>query len=425
LKTYFTALLFFILITGAALSQREGDRIIAIVGNEVILESDLNFQLISFMKQNNLTTYNDQVVEHVFQSMITEKLILAKAEQDSVYVSDEELNKQVDSRLQQLVSQFGSEKNLEEAYGITIIKVKKILKEQIAQNIKVERVKQQKFGSGISVTRSEAINFYNDYKDSLPPVPETVELYEVVRVPKITEESKQQARIKALAILDSLKTGSDFSVLAKNNSDDPGSKDNGGVLGKSKKGSFVKEFEEAAFLLNPGEISDLVETEFGYHIIKLIDKSGDFITAQHILVKFPKNESADFEEINFLKDLRTKIKNGEYNFKQAAKQFSQETRSAADSGYIGKIRINNLDSAEILVLKDLDRGGISDPVKVGDDRYYAYYMYNLVDRIPEHKATIENDFKTIEELALKYKEQKILAEWIEELKKSIYLDIKI
>jgi len=425
LKTYFTALLLFYLTSGVILCQREGDRIIAIVGNEVILESDLNFQLISFMKQNNLTTYNDQVIEHVFQSMITEKLILAKAEQDSVFVSDEELNKQVDTRLHQLVSQFGSEKNLEEAYGITIIKVKKILKEQIAQNIKVERVKQQKFGSGISVTRSEVINFYNNYKDSLPPVPETVELFEVVRVPKITEESKQQARIKALAILDSLKSGSDFSTIAKNNSDDPGSKENGGLLGKSKKGSFVKEFEEAAFLLNPGEISGLVETEFGFHIIKLIDKSGDFITAQHILVKFPKNESADFEEINFLKDLRTKIKNGEYNFKQAAKQYSQETRSAVDSGYIGKISLNNLDSAEILVLKDLDKGGISDPVKVGDERYYAYYMYNLVDRIAEHKATIENDFKTIEDLALKYKEQKMLAEWIEELKKSIYLDVKI
>src|SRR3972149_7490557 len=425
LKNFLIAIIFIVFSSGITLSQKEGDRIIAIIGNGVILESDLNFQIISFLNQNNMTTYNEQVIEHIFQGMITEKLILAKAEQDSIYVSDEELNKQVDNRLKQLVTQFGSEKNLEEAYGITIIKVKKILKEQIEQSIKVERVKQQKFGSGITVTRSEVLNFYKDYKDSLSPVPETFELYEIVRVPKITEESKLQAKIKAQAILDSLKSGADFTTLAKNNSDDHGSAENGGILGKSKKGSFVKEFEDAAFLLNPGEVTDLVETEFGFHIIKLIDKAGDFITAQHILVKYPKNETADFEEINFLKDLRTKIQNGEITFKKAAKQFSQEQRSALDSGYIGKVGINNLDSLEIIALKDLEKGGISDPVKVGDDRYYAYYMYFVADRFTEHIATLENDFKVIEEKALMYKEQKILSDWIEELKKSIYVDIKI
>ena len=128
LKNFLIAIIFIVFSSGITLSQKEGDRIIAIIGNGVILESDLNFQIISFLKQNNMTTYNEQVIEHIFQGMITEKLILAKAEQDSIYVSDEELNKQVDNRLKQLVTQFGSEKNLEEAYGITIIKVKKILK---------------------------------------------------------------------------------------------------------------------------------------------------------------------------------------------------------------------------------------------------------------------------------------------------------
>ncbi len=419
------ALILLLILSSFSFSQREGDRIIAIIGNGVILESDLNFQLVSFMKQNNLTTYNDEILMHVFQGMVTEKLILAKAEQDSIYVSDEELNKQVDNRLKQLVSQFGSEKNLEDAYGITIIKVKNILKEQIAQNIKVERVKQQKFGSGITVSRSEVIKFYNDNKDSIPPVPETYELYQIVRIPKITEDSKKQALSKINMILDSIKLGTDFSELAKNNSDDPGSAENGGLLGKSKRGSFVKEFEDAAFLLNPGEVSDIVESEFGYHIIKLIEKSGDFITVRHILVKFPRSESADFEEINFLKNLSVKIRNNETTFKNAAVQFSEDPRSAADSGYVGKITVNELDSLEILAIKDLEKGGISEPVKVGDDNYYAYYMYMVHDRIPEHTATLDNDFKILETFTLKFKEQKILAEWIEELKKTIYLDIKI
>ena len=199
----------------------------------------------------------------------------------------------------------------------------------------------------------------------------------------------------------------------------------GGNLGKAKRGSFVKEFEDAAFLLNPGGVSDIVETEFGYHLIKLNDKSGDFITAQHILIKFPRLDAADFTEISFLKDLKGKILNGELTFKQAAVLHSQEPKTAADSGYFGKISINNLDSLEIMAVKDLEPGGISEPVKVGDERFYGYYIYMMKERITEHAATIENDYSLIQQYAQRYKEQKMLGDWIEELKKTIYVDIKL
>lgn len=414
-----------LLVTFSVHSQGEGDKIIAIVGNDVVLQSDLNFQLYTYMQQNNIQEVSNDMVQQVFQNLVSEKLMLAKAEQDSIFVSSDEVNKQVEGRIRDMVAQFGSEKNVEEAYGLTIPKIKNLLRDQTERNIKLTRVKQAKFGYGINVTKPEVTKFYNDYRDSLPMVPETYDLSQIIRIPKITEDAKFMAREKAEKILDSLKAGASFEELAKRNSDDSLSAIQGGALGKSKKGSFVKEFEDAAFLLKPGEISGIVESEFGYHIIKLNDKTGDFITCQHILVKFPRLEAADFTEINFLKDLKDKINSGQTTFNKAAVEYSQDPKSAADSGHIGKLSVTNLDQLEIAALTPLSIGEISDPVKVGDERYYGYYMYRVNDKFPEHKATLEGDYILIEQYAQKYKEQKLLGEWLEELKKTIYLEIKL
>lgn len=406
-------------------SQGEGDKIIAIVGNDVVLQSDLNFQLYTYMQQNNIHEISNDMVQQVFQNLVSEKLMLAKAEQDSIFISTDEVNKQVEGRIREMVAQFGSEKNVEEAYGLTIPKIKNLLRGQTERSMMLTRVKQAKFGYGINVTKPEVIKFYNDYQDSLPLVPETYDLSQIIRIPKITEDAKFLARDKAEKILDSVKAGGSFDELAKRNSDDSLSAIQGGALGKSKKGSFVKEFEDAAFLLKPGEVSGIVESEFGYHIIKLNDKSGDFITCQHILVKFPRLEAADFTEINFLKDLKDKINSGQITFNKAAIEHSQDPKSAADSGHIGKLSVTNLDPLEVAALNPLSVGGLSDPVKVGDERYYGYYMYRVNDKFPEHKATLESDYVLIEQYAQKFKEQKLLGEWLEELKKTIYLEIKL
>ena len=182
-------------------SQQEGDRIIAIIGNEVILSSDLNYQLMLYARQNNITQLNDRVIQEVFKNMVTEKLILAKADQDSIYVSDEDVQKQLDYRIKSLVQQFGSEKNLEDAYGITVAKIKTILKDDIRKKMKVERMKQKKFGFGIIVTGTEVRDFYKQYKDSIPDVPETFELYEIMRIPTLSEEAKSMAHDKAEELL--------------------------------------------------------------------------------------------------------------------------------------------------------------------------------------------------------------------------------
>lgn len=421
--TLFSLLLF--AFTSLSSAQQEGDRIIAIIGNDIISESDLNAQLYLYAKQNNIPQLTEQVVRQVFQNMLAEKLMLAKAEQDSIIVTDEEAQKQVDFRVQQMIQQFGSEKNLEEAYGMTMIRIRSYLKEELKKRMKIDRLKAKKFGSGITITRTEVLKFYNDYKDSLPPVPETFELYQIVRFPRLSEEAKKVAYTRAKSLLDSIKLGTDFSELARRYSDDSASAVHGGDLGKVKKGMLVKEFEDAAYLLKAGEVSDVVETQYGYHIIKLNEKSGEIIRVQHILVKFPQLESADFDAIAFLNDLKAKTHGDEKTFKELAVLHSQDKQLAADSGYVGKLNITQLDSAEIIALKELGKNDVSEPVRVGGERDYSYSIFFVKDRFPEHKANIEGDYHLIETIALNHKENRVLNEWLEELKKDIYVEVKI
>ena len=403
----------------------EGDRLLAVIGNSIITESDLQQQVGLYMRQNNIPQYNDKLITQIFQNMVAEKLMLAKGEQDSISATDEEIQKQLDYRIKSMIEQFGSEKNLEQEYGLTMAKIKDVLKDDIKNKIIVDKVKQNKFGSGIKVTSNEVKNFFQQYGDSLPKMPDTYELYQIAISPKLTEEDKQSAYLRAKDILDSIKAGADFSEMAMKYSEDSASAIRGGDLGKVKKGTFVKEFEDAAYLLKPGEVSNIVESQFGYHIIKLVSKSGDIIETKHILIKFPKSQSADFQAINELKDLRTKTLNGEKTFQQMVMLYSQDKTSLKDSGYVGKVLLSSLDSLQIMAVKDLKPGDISEPVRIGDQDNYSYTIFYVKDVILEHRLNLENDYKVIENYALNYKENKEMGEWLEDLKKSIYVDIKI
>ena len=414
-----------ILFATRVFAQDEGDKIIAIVGNDIITMYDLNYAIQQYALQYNLTQITQKDYQQVFQNMIFEKMMLAKADQDSITVTEEDVQKQLDSRLRVMKEQFGSEKNIETYYGVSLNKLKGTLKDELRKQLKIDKLKQMKFGSGIRVSGTEVEQFYEDNKDSIPDVAETLELYQIVRIPQLTEEAKNIARNKAQALLDSIKLGADFSELARKYSDDSLSASRGGDLGKIKKGIFVKEFEDAIYTLKPGQVSDLVETQFGFHIIKVTQKTGDNIKALHILVKIPHLESEDFATINSLKDLRAQALSGQKTFQQLAVESSQDKETAKDSGYIGKISMNNLDSAEVKALNDMKPGDISDPVRIGDNEDYTYSIFMLKDRIPPHKVSLKNDYALLEKYAQNYKENKALGEWFEELKKSIYVDIKL
>lgn len=416
--------LFFLTALNYVNAQKEGDRIIAIVGNEIILESDLQYQMQMYARQNNITTMNPVIAQQIFQQMITDKIILAKAEQDSITVKDEEVNKELDYRLRSLIQQVGSEQRIQEVYGMPLVKIRLMLKDDLVKKMMTDKLKRKKFSNPVKVSDKEVRDFYNNYKDSLPNASQEFELSHIFVSRKLTDAEKQMSKTKALQILDSVKAGIDFSELAKRNSDDRGSAINGGDLGFAKKGVFVKEFDEALYKLNIDEVSDVVETEFGYHIIKLKEKKGDLLRAQHILVTFKKQEASDFETISLLNKIKDSITAGTLTFDKAVLLYSQDVETNTKAGYLGFIPVEKLDSNYVDELSKLEIGEISKPLRSGDDNNYGYELIKIKSKVAPHKLTLETDYDKLKKYASAIKDNKAYEAWIEELKKSIYVDIK-
>lgn len=415
----------FISVCSISSAQVEGDRIIAIVGNEIITESDFQYQVQLYARQNQLQEISPYLAQQIFQSMLTNKIILAKAEQDSIQVTEDEVTRELDGRIKNLIEQVGSQQRLEELYGMSLPKIRILLKDDLQKSLRVEKLRRQKFQSGLRINEKEVKEFYKTYKDSLPDVSEEFEIAHIVMQRKVSSSEKQAAGEVAQSILDSIKRGVDFSELAKRNSADSMSARVGGDLGYARKGTFVKEFEESVFSLKPGEVSEIVETEFGYHIIKLNEKQGDKVKSQHILIRFPRFESSDFETINFLKDIKSRIEKGEITFEDAAKQYSQDEDAKANGGNLGRIPAEELDSLTIENLKNISPGQITDPLRVGSDANYGYEVYKLIRIFPSHKLSLESDYERIKKFAESFKENKEMENWINEIRETIYVDIKM
>ena len=409
-----------------AYSQVEGDRIIAVVGNEIITESDFQYQVQLYARQNRITEISPYIAQQIFQSMLTNKIMLAKAEQDSIMASEDEVEKELSSRMDNLVAQAGSPDRLETVYGMPMAKIRNLLRDELRKNIMVEKLKREKFSGGVRVTDNDIKEFYTLYRDSLPDVSEEFELAHIFLERKVSDPEKAEANRIASELLDSIKQGVDFSELATRYSADSGSARLGGDLGFAKKGTFVKPFEEAVYSLKIGEVSEIVETEFGLHIIKLTEKDGDKVRAQHILIPFPTFESSDFETINFLDSIKSKIETGDLKFEDAAAQYSQDNFTKNKGGYLGKVHLEQLDSNTAEVIKSTSKGGITKPLRsVGRNMEYGYEIYKLINVFPPHKLSLEQDYDRIRKFAESYKENKELENWINEIRESIFVDIKM
>ena len=288
-----------------------------------------------------------------------------------------------------------------------------------------QMVQNQKFGS-IEISRLEVDEFFEEFSDSLGVIPEKFFISHIFVNPKATEKVKSKARDFANTILDSIKRGADFAELAKKVSDDPGSAAQGGDLGFVKRGVFFPQFESVAYTLKEGELSQVVESPVGFHIIQLLERRGDAIHTRHILVKIKNDPDADLKAIELLTEIRDSILTSKNSFTYFAKKYSDDKESGRFGGELGTFEVGQLDKSLLDVVYKLKVGEISYPKRLEvDANTYGYHIVKLNSRNPEHKPDFEKDYDEIKKLAEFNKKQKMYGAWIKELRDKIYWEIKI
>jgi len=416
----FPALLMFASLPLAA--QTVIDRIVAVVDKEIITESELDERVAFLAMQNRLDPNRPEFKRQVLDAVITEKLILAQALLDSVVVTDDEVTRTLDQRIQSFIRQVGSEQRVEQMYGKSIARIKIEYRSDIRNEMLVQKVRQQREAS-LSVTRREAEEFFAAYKDSLPQVPEEFDLSHIFMSPKPDTAVEAKTRAVVQAILDSIRAGGDFAAFARRYSID-GTAANGGDLGWAKRGDYVRDFEETVFGLKENEVSGIVKTQFGFHIIQLIGRRGESVRARHILFKIEKGAASDSATVRQLRDIRRRGLSGE-TFAELARKYSEDEDTKSLGGDLGTLTGDQLQPDFAAEVKDLKEGEIGEPRRATVGATYGFHIVWMRKRTTPHTMSLDQDYHRIEQLALFVKRNRLNAEWVEELKKTIYVDIRL
>ncbi len=414
------------LLTGISVYGQEViDKIAAVVGDEIITQSELEFQVNIFAAQRRVDATTPGLKNQVLNALIEEKLVYTQANLDSITVTDDEVKSRIDYQLEVFKQQYGSLAKVEEVYGMSVEKIRRELQDGVRKNIMVQKLQEKNF-SDVETSRREVEDFFNLFQDSLGVIPEKVQIAHIFRNPRKSETIKLKFKKFAESLLDSIKNGADFAALAKQYSEDPGSASQGGDLGFVKRGVFYPEFESVAFALNENEISNVIESPVGFHIVQLLEKRGESIHTRHILIKIKNDEEADLNTIQFLSDIRDSIIHGKGQFSYYAKKYSEDEDTKKFGGELGTFYINQLDKAFLDAVAKLKENEISFPrrFEYSADNY-GYHIVYLRERIAQHKADLKMDYDELKRLADEYKKQKLYEKWIAELKDNIFWEVRI
>ena len=401
------------------------DGVAAIIEEHIVLKSDLAQMLNMSIIQNKIDPLKDvekikSLEQSILESMIDQKIILKKAEIDSVFVEEKEVNLALDQQVQMLVSQAGGEEKAEEVLGQTLKSFRREFWYEMRDRLVSEKYQQQLINS-VKVTRLDVLNFYNVYKDSLPVLPLKAKLRHCLIKTKPSESAKKYS----ISFLDNLKKrierGELFSDLAKKHSEDPGSKSNGGKLGWVKRGSLVRSFETAAFTAPLKKITNPIESEFGFHLIETLQKKGDKILVRHILniPKITEDDNAIY--FNFASSLQKDSIKTLNDFIRITKKYSEDEKTSKVGGNLGWIDPNNFLIPEVgLAIKHIKAGECSPPINSSE----GYHLIWIEDFKKGGRPNLQDHWFDIENMSLNKKKMDWYQEWLKKSRKDIYIEIK-
>lgn len=423
-----------ILIASQLVAQREIiDKVIANVGGEYVLLSELEEQL-ALIRERQGGKLPPNVRCLMLDNLLTQKLLINQAKIDSVLVADEEVEAQMNARIEQILDYMGGDVNqFEDYYGQSIGQVRETFRDDMRSQLLSDRMR-NKVMEGISVTPSEVKAFFKKIpRDSLPYFNSEVELGEIVMKPQINETERKKAIEKLTEIRKRIVEGGEpFAELAKKFSDDFASARIGGDLGWTKRGKFVQAFEAAAYKLDENEISEVVESEFGFHLIQLLGRRGNSINTRHILVK-PDITDADLELTrNKLDSVRQLLLTDSISFSKAVKYYGyKEVQSFNNDGKLVNpasgnnfFEIGDLEPSIYFTIDTMQVGEFSKPFSFTDPRGETFFrIVQLQSRSTPHIASLEKDYAKIQTAAIEQKKSSQTTKWVEEKVLSTYIRI--
>ncbi len=431
LATSILSFLFFISI--AAAQPRTLDKIAGVVGNSIILQSDIELKYAQVLVQGYQPS--PALKCQILQSLLTQKLLAQQAIIDSVEVKDDEVDGDVDRRMRGMIQRAGGQERLEQFLGRSVIQYKDEIRPDIRESLVAQKM-QQKITANVNTTPQDVKDFYDKIpKDSLPAFNKEVEVGVIQFNPKLTAAEKEPYRLKAEDLLKRVRGGEDFGAMARLYSQDPGSAPDGGDLGFADRTAYVKEFSAQAFKLKAGEISPVFETDFGFHFLQVIERRGEQVHVRHILIEpAVTQESLDRTKLVADSVYDLLMKNKKINFSTAAAVYSDDKDTKFNGGMMLNadnvdtrttfIPTDKLDPQIALVVDTMKVGSISKPIlttaQSGKKSYKILYLKSSTDA---HKANLAQDYPKIKAYATNDKINRTVSEWFQKKRKETFIRI--
>lgn len=415
----------------ACFAQQEiVDQVVAVIGDNFVLQSDVENQVLQIRSQGSLIP-RDQLRCEVLEDLLAQKLLLNQAQIDSIEITPAQVEMELDRRLSMFISQVGSEKNLEEYYNKSILEIKDDFRELVRDQLLTQQM-QQLIAGELTITPSEVKDFFNDIpKDSLPLINSQIVISQIVKNPPFKEQTKFEVRERLLNLRKRIIEGESFATLAVLYSEDPGSSPRGGELGFRNRSDFVSEFSNAAFSLKENTVSPIIETDFGFHIIQLIARNKDQVNVRHILMKPKIKPEEALEAMNFLDSIADLVRRDSLSFNMAARMFSEDESSRVNGGVVinpvtgdTRFEMEHLHPSVVQATRNLKIGEISEAFESIDKSGNTVYKIVIIKSLSNpHQVNLKDDYSILQNMAKVAKQQGEFMRWITATQKSTYIKI--